>query len=311
MIHFNEQLKQLYSQTIRKQYLENTLKELYVQQEELVPKVAELEAIKQDEQGDVERLEGGSLAAFFYGIIGKMDEVLDREKKEAYAARVKYDAAIRELEVTEYEIQRFEKELEQLAGCELEYEKLLREKEKRIRESSGPEAEEILRMEEKLSYIENQIKEIKEAIAAGQICQRTVKEVESSLNSADGWATYDMFGGGMISSMIKHERLDEAQSKVNLLQIQLRKFKTELADIKVSADIKVNFEGFTRFADFFFDNLFMDWEIKDQIDRSKQSVKLTAAQIEESLNKLEEMLQSQKNEKEWVEKQLQEKIVEA
>ena len=46
---------------------------------------------------DVDRLEGRSLSAFFYNVIGKMDEKLTQEKQEAYAARVKYDAAAREL----------------------------------------------------------------------------------------------------------------------------------------------------------------------------------------------------------------------
>lgn len=64
MVHFNEELKQLHKQTVRKKYLENVLEDLYVQQGELVPKVAELAEIKMIEE-DVERLEGGSLATFF------------------------------------------------------------------------------------------------------------------------------------------------------------------------------------------------------------------------------------------------------
>lgn len=311
MVHFNEQLKQLHQQTARKKYLQNVLKDLYQQQEELVPKVARLQEIKMDEEEDVERLEGGSLAAFFYGVIGKMDEKLDKERQEAYAASVKYDAAVRELEVTEYEIQKNEKELEELQDCEEEYTKLLKEKKEAIKVSAGLEAEEILKTEEKILFAESQIKEIKEAIAAGTRCHNVAEGVRSELNSADDWATWDMFGGGMFSTMMKHDHLDSAQQKVNQLQLQLRRFKTELADVKVSAEVKVNFEGFTKFADFFFDNLFVDWEIKDKIGRSKQSVENTVRQIEEALERLENMLQKQISEKEWLEKQLKEMIVKA
>lgn len=215
------------------------------------------------------------------------------------------------MEVTEYEIQKNEQELSQLEGCEKKYEQLLREKEETIKALDGPEAEEILRLEEKISYIENQVKEINEAIAAGKHCQTVAKDVQSSLDSADGWATWDMFGGGIFSAMMKHEHLDSAQRKVNQLQLQLRRFKTELADIKVSANVQVNFEGLTKFADFFFDNLFMDWEIKDQIGRSKKSFEVTVNQIAEALERLEKMLKTQIDEKEWLEKQLKEKIVEA
>lgn len=115
----------------------------------------------------------------------------------------------------------------------------------------------------------------------------------------------------MFSNIMKHDHLDSAQQKVNQLQLQLRRFKTELADVKISADVKVNFEGFTKFADFFFDNLFVDWEIKDRIGRSRQSVENIIRQIEDALERLRKMMQSQKDEKEWLEKQLKEMIVKA
>lgn len=48
--------------------------------------VQALEKAKQSEQADVDRLEGRTLAAFFYNAIGKMEEKLTQERREAYAA---------------------------------------------------------------------------------------------------------------------------------------------------------------------------------------------------------------------------------
>ena len=114
MIHYNDELKEFHSKVARKKHLEVVLQDLWAQEQELVPKVAELEQIKMDEQEDVERLEGGSLATFFYSVVGKMDEKLDKERQEAYMASVKFDAAVRQLETVEYEIEKSEKELEEL-----------------------------------------------------------------------------------------------------------------------------------------------------------------------------------------------------
>ena len=55
------------------------------QRTQLAEKTAELERTKLAEQADVDRLEGRSLAAFFYGVVGKMDEKLTQERAEAYA----------------------------------------------------------------------------------------------------------------------------------------------------------------------------------------------------------------------------------
>ena len=86
-----------------------------------------------EEQADVDRLEGRSLAAFFYNVVGKMDEKLTQERQEAYAARVRYDAAARELAGSEEDLARCHAELEELDGCEERYAALLREKTRRSR----------------------------------------------------------------------------------------------------------------------------------------------------------------------------------
>lgn len=311
MLRNNDELKELHDQVARKKQLEVVLQDLWVQEQELVPKIAELEQIKMNEQEDVERLEGGSLAAFFYGVVGKMDEKLDKERQEAYMASVKFDAAVRELEVVEYEIEKGERELEGLQDCEERYKQLLEEKLELLKASTGSVAEELLKLEENILHINQQKKEIEEAISAGNQALEVAKDVKSSLNSAEGWSTFDMLGGGWIASMAKHEHLDEAQHKVELLQIKLRKFRTELADVKISADMKVSIEGFTRFADFFFDGLFMDWMVADQISQSQKQVVLTTLQIEEAIERLEKLQAKAEKDKEHLQKQLEELVVRA
>ena len=87
-------LKELWQQVAEKKSCEAKQKELTAQQNALVDRLKKLEKSKLAEQADVDRLKGHSLAAFFYQVIGKMDEKLDKERQEAYAARVKYDAAL-------------------------------------------------------------------------------------------------------------------------------------------------------------------------------------------------------------------------
>ena len=119
MAYYDEQLKTLQAKIARFKQLSSMIKELRSQRDALSARVRELEAIKLDEQADVDRLEGRSLAAFFYNVIGKMDERLNQEREEAYAARVKFDAAARELEAVENDLRRCESEYNELRGCEV------------------------------------------------------------------------------------------------------------------------------------------------------------------------------------------------
>lgn len=312
MALYDEELHRLHQERERKRQLERMTADLRTQRAQLAEKTAELERSKLAEQADVDRLEGRSLAAFFYGVIGKMDEKLTQERAEAYAARVKYDAAARELASVEEDLERKEAELSRLAGCEARYEEALRRKQEALKASGGPVAGEILRLEERLSGLESQEKEIGEAICAGREALATADRILQSLDSADDWATWDLFGGGLIADIAKHDHLDSAQAAVEQLQVQLRRFRTELVDVgSIQADLHVSIDGFLRFADYFFDGLFADWAVMDQINQSQQQVRSTRSQIAQVLSRLDEMLQSAQAEQSAAQTELDALVLEA
>ena len=311
MTLYDEKLTALQEKISRARQLSSMLKELHSQRDSLASRVRELEAIKMDEQADVDRLEGRSLASFFYNVIGKMDEQLNKERQEAYAARVKYDAVARELEAVESDIRRYETELGELRGCEKEYEATLQEKANAVKSEGGARAEEILKLEERHAYLESQKKELREAISAGKSARSTAESVLSSLDSAEGWGTWDLLGGGLLADMAKHSHLDEAQGAIERLQSQLRRFKTELADVTIHADMHVNVAGFLRFADYFFDGLFADWAVMDKISQSQNQVQSTKNQIESVLSRLNSMMNTADQEQSQVKNKLNLLILEA
>lgn len=311
MTYYDEKLKTLQEKTARFRQLAAMLKELRNQRDSINTQVRELERIKLDEQADVDKLEGRSLASFFYNVVGKIDEQLNKERQEAYAARVKYDTAVKELEGVDNDIHRYEKEFAELNGCEKEYQQVLLEKANAVKESGGSQAEEILKLEERIAFLESQKKELREAILAGNCSKGTANSVLNSLNSAEGWGTWDLLGGGLLADVAKHSHLDEAQSSIERLQSHLRQFKTELADITIHADFQVNIDGFLRFADYFFDGLFADWAVMDKITQAKNQVYSTVNQIDNVLLRLNDMMNSAEQEQIKTKNKLDSVITEA
>lgn len=289
MTYFDDQLRELNAQVIQKRRVESKLKELSRQQEELEPRVRQLDGIRLSEQSDVDRLEGRSLAVFFYNIVGKKGQKLDKERLEAFAAQVKYDAAYREISAVTEEIKKQNRELERLSGCERKYEETLRAKAEKVKKSESEDAEKIINAEADIDCLENQMKEIGEAIQASKAALDTVYRIIEELESAESWGTWDLFGGGLVSDIAKHSHLDDAQELVEQLQVQLRLFKTELADVEIEADMQVSIDGFLRFSDYFFDGLFADWTVLDKIKKSLEQVKATHSKIISVTDKLESM----------------------
>lgn len=290
MSHYDEQLRNLQAQCARKKKLEAAAAELRIQRDTYRVRAQELEQRFREEQADVDRLEGRSLSAFFYNVIGKMDDKLTQEKQEAYAARVKYDAVARELAGIEEDLRRCETELESLQDCENHYEAVMNEKIQAVKGAGGHAAEQILKLEERTAYLENQKRELEEALAAGRAALTTTDQIAGSLDSAEGWGTWDLFGGGLISDLAKHSHLDDAQASVEFLQSQLRRFKTELADVTISADFQVNIDGFLRVADYLFDGIFADWTVLDQIHQSQEQIQNTRGQICNVLDYLQTLM---------------------
>ena len=311
MTYYDEKLKSLQEKSARFRQLSSMLNELRNQENDLKARVCQLEKIKLNEQADVDKLEKGSLASFFYNVIGKMDEQLTKEREEAYAVKVKYDTAAAELKGIEIDISRYERELAGLDGCEEEYLSVMREKSNAVKAAGGIQAEEILKTEERIAFLESQKKELQEAIWAGNSAKITADKVLNSLNSAEGWGTWDLLGGGLLADMAKHSHLDEAQSAIEHLQSQLRQFKTELADVTVNADFQVNIDGFLRFADYFFDGLFADWAVMDKISQAKNQVYSTKSQIDNVLLRLNNMLNTAEQEKTKLHNKLNTLITEA
>ncbi len=287
MKHFDQELYELQQKVVHKAHLEAQVKDLQEQCQILRARVEELAKVRQEELEDVERLEKNSLSAFYYKVIGKKEEKLKKERREAYEAAIRYDAAVRELESMEHYVKECEMELARLTGCREQYEACLKKKEDFLKRAGGEPADRILKLEECICCEEQQEKEIQEAVTAGKKALRTVEDIIKTLASAEDWSTLDMLGGGLFTDMAKYEDLDKVQELVEKLQKQLHRLKSELADVEVPSDIQVNIDGFLHFADYFFDGLFSDLAVREQIQMSQKQAEETRGQIQLVLARME------------------------
>ena len=284
MTEYGEKVRILKEKVLRKAHLEKLLEELDIQRADLEDKVYRYGLTKAREQKEADRLEGRSLTAFVYTVIGKKEEKLEKEQSEAKEAAVRYDAAARELDAVKSDIERYGAELLSLKTCEAELESATAAAVAEIKGSDKPEREEIFRLEQERAVLLNKLRELDEAVAAGDTAHKTVSEIKIMLDKAVNMGEWDLFGGGMLPDIMKHGYLDEAQGLVEKLQTELRRFKTELADVQFDADFRINEDGFLRFADYFFDGFFVDLASLRKIEKSRDYVLSVKRDLENVLN---------------------------
>ena len=128
-------------------------------------------------------------------------------------------------------------------------------------------------------------KEVREALHAGEQALMSLQEAQRYLNSAGNWGIVDILGGGLITDLIKHSKMNNAQQCMETAKQDLRQFQQELDDVdEYLPNIKVG--DFLTFADFFFDGFITDIFIQSRISDSKKQVAEATFQVESIVNRL-------------------------
>ena len=285
----NGELKRLNEGLARQSRLEAQLGDLREQRAERDRRVQETARIFREEQDDVDRLEKGGLRALLLSITGDKEVKLSQERREALAAKLQYDQAQRDLEDIDERIGVLLREKEGLRTDRIRRDALLEEKAELLKALGGETGARLTELEQQLDELENQRREVGEALSAGRAAETALSSVLNSLDSAENWGTWDMFGGGMFATMAKHGHLDDAQTNIVYVQHHLSRFRTELADVQRMDVPQVCIGEFATFADYFFDGLFADWFVQSKIHDAQDGVSEVQTKVLHALRQLEQM----------------------
>lgn len=200
-----------------------------------------------------------------------------------------------QLQACEAKISRLTDENSILRTAKATYELLYRQKYEEIRQLNTAESNQLLALEDQIALDSKVVQELEEALSVGNRLFSCLSNVLESLDSAKGYGVWDMVGGGIIATAGKHSHLDTAQSMLEDAKELMKKFKKELSDIQVTLDSQVNIEGFSQFADFFFDGFLVDWFVQSKINRSIERISDARQQILKVLGQLVKMQENTKH----------------
>lgn len=237
---------------------------------------------------DVRKLEGLSLTALFHRVLGDREQQLQRERQELLGAKLRYDAELTAAAPLRDEQRRCRDGLAGLGDLEQRRATLLQQREQQLRQAGGAAAAPLLQLLDQLAGARADVRELDEAIAAGEEALFALTEAASELGSARGWGQVDLFGGGLITTAIKHSHIDAARRAAERAQGRLQRFARELQDVGGRAGFAgARIAGFERFADYFFDGLIFDWIVQSKIARAQEEVRATTAQVRQLVQGLQ------------------------
>jgi len=215
---------------------------------------------------------------------------VDKESREMLHAKTEYDAAVNRLKELKQEREDLRRRLSDLSEDKRIYEAELMRREEKIK-SGFTDAVSVKygKLEEELNRLRRQLVETEEALRAAKRVLSTAKRAMEELDDAESWATYDIwFSKGILSHMAKYDRIDSAEELFGRLTSQITDLKNELKDINLTVDISLTgIDSTTRAIDFWFDNIFTDMAVRDQIRDNQEQIRYIYGKIDRVIDKLE------------------------
>lgn len=269
------------------QYLKNH-RDMFLEDKKILEKLAfekkEKEKILYKENKDVEKLEKTTITSLFHMIVGNKDEQLEKEKQEAFQASLDYHRVVNEFEMKLKEV----KQLEARYAKEQElYEQLEQLQMQNVIDGDPQVKEKILQMRKQLNDEQSQLKEIDEALMAGEHASDCLEAALDYLRKAKNWGYYDMFGGDFLGTLMKHENLDQAQRVMQESRESMKRFQRELQDVHIEQANIHQFDSLTIAIDYIFDNFFVDWMVQSKINESYDQVNHQLSSVNKILNHLD------------------------
>ena len=115
--------------------------------------------------------------------------------------------------------------------------------------------------------------QINQAITLTDQLIAELDQAERQLTSARNWGFLDVLGGGLITDLIKHSKLNNAKSSMDRVNYLLQELRRALGGISMAGDYSMNVGGFETFADFFFDSGIVDVYMTAKIMSSLNEVR--------------------------------------
>lgn len=236
------------------------------------------------EERDVDRLEGFSVDRVLTTLRGAHGRSLDRERAEAQEVRDLVADALNRLDVLQSQLTQVQARLDATSTAPATYAAAIAERERRLREAGDIRGRRLAELATEREQLQTELDRFQRLASTAGRAAEALREANELLESADRWSDADTFlGGGMASSNVKHERVDEAVGHVLGAERLLRVLRDELGeeDLGTPVSAGLGVDDTTRIVDVYFDNIFTDLRVGSQIDRGLDQVGRAAVRVRE------------------------------
>lgn len=129
-------------------------------------------------------------------------------------------------------------------------------------------------------------KALAQAEMAGENALWSLYLARETLVSAKRWGVVDLLGGGLITDLVKHSKINSAGSQIEKAKQDLLIFGNHLKSIEVPADIRMEIGSFLSFADFFLDGPIADYIVQSRLQKTLEDIDDAITHVKSLINSI-------------------------
>lgn len=172
--------------------------------------VEQSRALLDESEHDLKTLQGLSLKHLFHQLLGNESAQVDERQKEVLQASLRLTSAESVAKALARDVLSLEKRLAALSDAQSVYEAAFAAKEQFLANHDAGLRAKLQQLADEEADAKSQLTEIEEAARAAEQARQSLEACMGSLDSASNWGVADMMGGGMLTTMIKRDKMDMA-----------------------------------------------------------------------------------------------------
>lgn len=265
-----------------------------------------LDAECQHLEEEIQELEEYGLKSLVYRLLFRRKRTLRRMHAEKLQLGEAFEEARRQQKRDEEKVRFYENELFRLEGLKRRLKQLESEKIADYKSKAVEEDVDFFHLEKEVADQKEKIAQLKKVLQSGRAAYELAGEIVSNLESAEQIGRQDMYSSSFLVTYDKHQYLKAAQRRLDDLRTRIQSFKGELADVSLPEEFEIKMGGFWKFADYFLDGLYVDYQAMRKIRKAAipvmqfrrkmegvlEGMEARLAVMEKEYGKKEEMLQN-------------------
>ncbi len=263
-------LDDIAKQMAQRDYLIKKRKQLVVSLTALSQEEIRLQSELKKETHEYRSIEKLSIKKLLSLFSDKYEEMMDKEYREMKIAQYKYERLLETIKSQQEQLRHITELLTHYEDVENQYTEMLETK--RIWASQNG-FDVIADFEHSLLMQNRKLKELDEALSACKKLIMSLSSAKDDLASAKNWGIFDILGGGLIPSLVKHDHIKRASQYIKDSSEKAAILSRELGDLSMFFSIEqIEIDSLSKTFDTFFDNIFSDMSIQEQINTAYENI---------------------------------------